>query len=115
MSHHADAHVQTDGPVLPDRAPTPVRTPPEGAHALVVGATGITGAALVQQLVSSGWRTTGLSRRPGGVAGAGHVAADLTSRDSLERALEIAARVPAARLAQVEVRPLMHESDSNVL
>jgi len=70
-----------------DRAATPVRTPPEGAHALVVGATGITGAALVEQLVASGWRTTGLSRRPGGVAGAGHVAADLTSRDSLEQAL----------------------------
>ena len=87
MSHHADAHVGTDGPVVPDRAPTPVRTPPEGAQALVVGATGITGAALVQQLVSSGWRTTGLSRRPGGVPGAAHVAADLTSRDSLEQAL----------------------------
>ena len=87
MSHHADAHVGTDGPAVPDRAPTPVRTPPEGAQALVVGATGITGAALVQQLVSSGWRTTGLSRRPGGVPGAAHVTADLTSRDSLEQSL----------------------------
>jgi nucleoside-diphosphate-sugar epimerase len=72
---------------LPDRAPTPVRRAPEGAHALVVGATGITGAALVEQLVASGWRTTGLSRRPSGTAGAAHVAADLRSRESLEQAL----------------------------
>ena len=31
--------------------------------------------------------------------------------DSLERALEIAARNPAARYWGVEVRPLMHEAD----
>ena len=30
--------------------------------------------------------------------------------DSLERALEIAAANPAARLTQVEVRPIMHEA-----
>ncbi len=83
-----DVHDRTQGlEAAVDRAVTPVRTPPPGAHALVVGATGITGAALVEQLVASGWRTTGLSRRPGGVGGAGHVAADLTSRDSLEQAL----------------------------
>ncbi|MEP7763726.1 SDR family oxidoreductase [Sanguibacter sp. 25GB23B1] len=64
-----------------------MRTPPPGAHALVVGATGIAGSALVEQLVASGWRTTGLSRRPSGIAGAGHVAADLTSRAGLESAL----------------------------
>ncbi|NAZ75215.1 NAD-dependent epimerase/dehydratase family protein [Kineococcus sp. T13] len=72
--------------LLPDRAPTPVRTPPPGAHALVVGATGITGSALVQQLVESGWRTSGLSRRPPATAGAAHVAADLLdARDLRER------------------------------
>ncbi|WP_298805281.1 SDR family oxidoreductase [uncultured Pseudokineococcus sp.] len=70
-----------------DRAPTPVRTPPEGAHALVVGATGITGSALVRQLLDAGWRTTGLSRRRPADDRAAHVAADLTSRASLEEAL----------------------------
>ena len=74
-------------PSLPHRAPTPVRTPPEGAHALVVGATGIAGSALVEQLVAAGWQTTGLSRRPVAASGAGHVAADLTSRDGLQEAL----------------------------
>jgi hypothetical protein len=38
---------------------------------------------------------------------------DIIDCASLERALEIAARVPFARIGQVEVRPLMHESDSN--
>ncbi len=38
---------------------------------------------------------------------------DIIDCESLERALEIAARVPFARLGQVEVRPLMHESGSN--
>jgi hypothetical protein len=38
---------------------------------------------------------------------------DIVDCDSLERALEIAARVPFARLGTVEVRTLMHESDSN--
>ena len=71
---------------LPDRAPTPPRTPPEGAHALVVGASGISGAALVRQLVRDGWRVTGLSRSPlpGSVP---HVAADLRSAASLREAL----------------------------
>ncbi|QTE31425.1 SDR family oxidoreductase [Pengzhenrongella sicca] len=64
-----------------------MRTPPQHAHALVVGATGIAGSALVEQLVTSGWRTTGLSRRASGIPGAEHVAADLTSRTSLEAAL----------------------------
>jgi hypothetical protein len=34
--------------------------------------------------------------------------------DSLERALEIAGKNPAARFAQVEVRPIMHESSPEV-
>ena len=69
------------------RAPTPTRTPPDDAHALVVGATGITGSALIDELVAAGWRTTGLSRRPLDLPGAAHVAADLTSLDSLQNAL----------------------------
>lgn len=72
---------------LPDRAPTPVRTPPPGAHALVVGVTGITGSALAQQLVDAGWRTSGLSRRPPTVEGVEHVTADLFSRESLQENL----------------------------
>ena len=35
---------------------------------------------------------------------------DIIDCDSLERALEIAARVPFARYGSVEVRPLMHEA-----
>jgi len=38
---------------------------------------------------------------------------DLIECASLERALEIAARVPFARFGQVEVRPLIGESESN--
>jgi nucleoside-diphosphate-sugar epimerase len=72
---------------LPDRAPTPDRLPPEGAHALVVGASGITGSALVHQLARSGWRVTGLSRTPVAGSPAGHVSADLRSPDSLREGL----------------------------
>ena len=35
---------------------------------------------------------------------------DIVDCESLERALEIAARVPFARIGSVEVRPLMHEA-----
>jgi hypothetical protein len=35
---------------------------------------------------------------------------DIVDCDSLERALEIAAKVPFARVGSVEVRPLMHEA-----
>jgi len=35
---------------------------------------------------------------------------DIVDCESLERALEIAARVPFARIGKVEVRPLMHEA-----
>lgn len=38
---------------------------------------------------------------------------DIVDVESEERALEIAARIPFARIGTVEVRPLMHESDSN--
>ena len=72
---------------LPDRAPTPVRRPPNGAHALVVGASGITGSALVDQLVTSGWRVSGLSRTAVAGSPAEHVSADLRSPESLHAAL----------------------------
>ena len=39
---------------------------------------------------------------------------DIVDCESLERALEIAARVPFARLGSVEVRPLMHEAAADV-
>ena len=39
---------------------------------------------------------------------------DIVDCDSLERALEIAARVPFARVGKVEVRPLMHEAAENL-
>jgi hypothetical protein len=39
---------------------------------------------------------------------------DIIDCESLERALEIAARVPFARLGKVEVRPLMHEAAVDV-
>jgi len=39
---------------------------------------------------------------------------DIVDCDSLERALEIAARVPFARIGPVEVRPLMSESAPEV-
>jgi hypothetical protein len=38
---------------------------------------------------------------------------DIIDVDSLERALEVAARIPFARYGQVEVRPLMHEGQYN--
>ena len=38
---------------------------------------------------------------------------DIIDCESLQRALEIAARVPFSRHGAVEVRPLMHESASN--
>ena len=38
---------------------------------------------------------------------------DIIDVDSLERALEIAGRMPFARIGQVEVRPLMHEATQN--
>ncbi|MFN3866031.1 MAG: SDR family oxidoreductase [Demequina sp.] len=86
MSRISPFSVTADVP-LPDRAPTPVRTPPAGAHALVVGASGITGSALVHQLTASGWRVTGLSRSPVPGSPAQHVAADLRSLESLREGL----------------------------
>jgi hypothetical protein len=39
---------------------------------------------------------------------------DIIDCESLERALEIAARVPFARIGSVEVRPLMHEAAADL-
>lgn len=55
--------------------------------ALVVGASGIAGSALVSQLSTEGWNVLALSRRDTGQVGARHIAADLTSAKSLAEAL----------------------------
>ncbi|PYY51761.1 MULTISPECIES: SDR family oxidoreductase [unclassified Curtobacterium] len=65
-------------------------------HALVVGATGIAGSAIVDHLVSDGWTVTALSRRPGAErAGVTWRSADLRSAASLGSAL---ADVPATHV-----------------
>jgi nucleoside-diphosphate-sugar epimerase len=64
---------------------TPASTAPT---ALVVGATGIGGSALTDQLVSEGWQVLALSRRPGREReGVRWISADLRSADDLARAL----------------------------
>jgi len=55
--------------------------------ALVVGASGITGSALVARLVSEGWAVVALSRRASSSEGVRGVAADLRDADSLAAAL----------------------------
>ena len=63
-------------------------TPTPHQSALVVGATGIAGAAVVDQLLDAGWSVTGLARRPGAARpGLRWVATDLTSADALTAAL----------------------------
>lgn len=57
--------------------------------ALVVGATGITGSNLAQELISQGWTTYGLSRNPNNaLEGLIPIKADLLDVKSLEKALE---------------------------
>lgn len=57
--------------------------------ALVVGATGITGSNLAQELISNGWKTYGLARNPNSdVSGLIPVTADLLDEENLETALE---------------------------
>ena len=56
--------------------------------ALVVGATGLTGANLAQELVAEGWQTYGLSRSSKtSIDGVNMVQADLLDQDSLKEAL----------------------------
>ena len=56
--------------------------------ALVVGATGIGGSAIVDQLVDEGWQVLALSRRPGRERdGVRWISADLRSADALAAAL----------------------------
>ncbi|MCW2811011.1 MAG: NAD-dependent dehydratase, partial [Friedmanniella sp.] len=63
-------------------------TAPVRREALVVGATGIAGAAIVDQLLAAGWDVTGLARRPGSPRdGLRWLAADLTSPDDLAAVL----------------------------
>ena len=57
--------------------------------ALVVGATGITGSNLANELISQGWKTYGISRNTSNnIEGLISVKADLLNRESLEEALE---------------------------
>ena len=57
--------------------------------ALVVGATGITGSNLAEELITQGWETYGLARNPTSlVEGVLPVSADLSDKDSLRSALQ---------------------------
>lgn len=57
--------------------------------ALVVGATGITGSNLAEELIAQGWKTYGLSRNPNdNIAGILPVKADLLDEFSLTEALK---------------------------
>jgi nucleoside-diphosphate-sugar epimerase len=73
----------------PSHSPAPSSEETPGIRmALVVGATGIGGSALTDQLVAEGWQVLALSRRPGAErAGVRWISADLTSADDLHRAL----------------------------
>ena len=56
--------------------------------ALVVGATGIAGSALVETLTAEGWPVLALSRRPGAAReGVRWLSADLTSAEALAAVL----------------------------
>ncbi|MET1025477.1 MAG: SDR family oxidoreductase [Pseudoxanthomonas sp.] len=57
-------------------------------QALVVGATGITGSALIDQLLDRGWQVSGLARRPDALrAGVTGIAADLQDAQATRAAL----------------------------
>ncbi|CAM2154412.1 Delta4-3-oxosteroid 5beta-reductase [Pararobbsia alpina] len=58
-------------------------------HALVVGASGVTGSTLARHLLENGWRVSGLSRGAHAeVEGVESIAVDLTSADALRTALK---------------------------
>lgn len=66
----------------------PTTAGPESRVALVVGATGITGSAVTDELLAQGWTVLALSRRPlPARPGVSPVAADLISPESLREAL----------------------------
>jgi nucleoside-diphosphate-sugar epimerase len=56
-------------------------------HALVVGVTGIAGAAIAARLAERGWAVTGVSRSPSGLAGVTSVRVDLGDPAALAAAL----------------------------
>lgn len=67
---------------------TTVKNPHGAKTALVVGASGIAGSAIIEQLEhDGGWTVLALSRRPVAGSPARHIAADLQSGDSLSQAL----------------------------
>jgi len=71
--------------------------------ALVVGATGIAGRGVSQELVDRGARVYGLSRKPEGLArGVTHVAADLINAESVNKA--VAGLKPTGRSLSVTSR-----------
>src|ERR1700754_4530913 len=55
--------------------------------ALVVGASGIIGSALVDLLIAEGWEVAALARRPGQRLGVTAIAADLTDAEATRLAL----------------------------
>ena len=59
--------------------------------ALVVGATGIAGSAIVRLLLDQGWDVAGLSRSPAPQEGLRHIAGDLLDAAQLSNALKDAA------------------------
>ena len=77
----------------PEGAPAPDTTGRDASSAarpgtaLVVGASGITGTALVEQLTRDGWDVLALSRRASSAPGVTGIAADLLSAESLSEAL----------------------------
>jgi nucleoside-diphosphate-sugar epimerase len=56
-------------------------------HAIVVGASGIIGAATIEVLTEAGWQVSGLSRNPADQPGVTPIAADLLDPGSLKGAL----------------------------
>jgi nucleoside-diphosphate-sugar epimerase len=82
MTEHRETRARTTS------APASPRSDGTGRTALVVGATGISGSALLDQLTAEGWDVLALSRRAGADRpGVRWISADLRSADDLRRAL----------------------------
>ncbi|RIJ52938.1 SDR family oxidoreductase [Clavibacter phaseoli] len=82
MTENRETPVRTSAPAASPRSDGTGRT------ALVVGATGISGSALVDQLTAEGWDVLALSRRAGADRpGVRWISADLRSADDLRRVL----------------------------